>query len=791
MIRLSDGHADVARRAVVRGDTCEPLTAKEAELLAYLAARAGEAVTEDTLLADVWGYKPGLETRAVYFTFRRLRAKVEADPHHPRHLFVAHGGSYRFEPVPEAPALPAEPPGFVGRAEALRALDAATGEPGALVTVLGFGGIGKTRLARRWAGTRAGTAWCDLAQAHGVGEAAFALATALGAPLPPSTSAADAPFAAGRLLRACAAVVLDNVEQIEGMDAFVAALRAVAPAVRVVATSRVRLGLRGEAVLELEPLPAAEAAALFRARARVPTEGDPAVEAIAERLDGIPLAVELAAARTAVLRPADLLARLAVPVLRTSDRDAPARHGTMDAALAWSWDGLPPDGRDALARLGVFRGGFDLPAAEAVLGPEALDRLEALRDHSLVRMRDGRLDTWGVVREWLAGRPEAVAAGAEARDAHARWYAALADRLAEEPGARQLAGLAAERANLLAAWEHARGRDPELAGRIALALDVVAQAQGPAEGRLARFDEALAHALPAALRGDLLRGRGRVRGQQGDAAGSLDDLQAAVALAGEDGARRGLALTELGMRHAAAGALDEAEASFLGALDAHARGGDTRRNRRGAALAATMRGWVLAERRDPAAEPLLREAAQRHADLEDPVRVALTRSYVGTLLRDTGRLDLAEAELTEALRAYDAAGYRQNPVVRYTYATVAHLRGDFDLAEERYRDSITRATEFRSPYTLALAHAWLAILDAERGDVSAGADALAAARRVAPAGEVLDTMLALARARLALAEGHPVELGAGVDEVAARSPDVWHAAERIRAAARAAPSRRA
>src|SRR5262249_42958095 len=154
-------------------------------------------------------------------------------------------------------------------------------------------------------------------------------------------------------------LLLDNLEQILDAAPGISTLLAGSPRLRIVATSRAPLRIDGEREYPVDPLPDEDAVELFRERAPV-AEPEDAVREICRRLDGLPLAVELAAARTRLLPPAQLLERLdrALPVLTGGRRDAPARQQTLRATIEWSYDLLSPDERTLFARLAVFAGSF-------------------------------------------------------------------------------------------------------------------------------------------------------------------------------------------------------------------------------------------------------------------------------------------------------------------------------------------------------------------------------------------------------------------------------------------------
>src|ERR1700722_10311179 len=305
---------------------------------------------------------------------------------------------------------------FIGRAADLAALTRLFGEGRRLVTVWGPAGMGKTRLAQEFALASAEArpdeaAWlCELEEARDLKAFCGVVARALNAAVAAGKKDAGIVARIGRVLAAQgpALLVLDNLEQVIEtaagvLDAWVRA----APEVRFLVTSRERTRLPGEVSYELSPLSLpepdragdvtgrSEAVELFldRANAHRPRRplGDESAElvgALVRKLEGIPLAIELAAARADVLGLEGLLARLPHPLdlLGGSLRGVDARQVTMRNAVAWSWDLLDEPDRRALARCSVFHGGFSLAAADVVLGEPALDRVQSLRDKSLLRV---------------------------------------------------------------------------------------------------------------------------------------------------------------------------------------------------------------------------------------------------------------------------------------------------------------------------------------------------------------------------------------------------------------------
>jgi predicted ATPase/class 3 adenylate cyclase len=314
---------------------------------------------------------------------------------------------------------------LVGRRQDLARLEA-TVAAGRVTTLVGPGGVGKTRLATETALAVAddwedGAWFVDLAPVADPALVAEAIGDAVGAPVAPG--AERWPEVLAHLEDRELLVVLDNCEHLPEASARAAAeLVTACRRVGVLATSRGPLGLRGEQVLRLAPLvtdgPHAPAVALFHDRTGGGAADGAAAAVVAElcaELDGLPLAIELAAARTTAVPPGEILRRMrrSPAVIRSGDPTLPERQRSLGRLLDWSWELLPPAARTVLGRLSVFAGGFDVDAAEAVGagGPIAVDDVAELLweliDASLVRPEE----TTGATRYRLLATVRAHAAG--------------------------------------------------------------------------------------------------------------------------------------------------------------------------------------------------------------------------------------------------------------------------------------------------------------------------------------------------------------------------------------------
>lgn len=381
---------------------CEAATAgPSAALMRYEAYRTG--------LRDELGTDPGTGLKAVQRELLRGEAPV-----------ARHG-------------VPHEPNPLLGRDEDV-AVVLELLRTSRAVTVVGPGGLGKTRLSHavsRRAEQRV-VYFVPLAGVTADADVAAEVAASLGAGAGSGQASADpVPGILGALGSGPALLVLDNCEQVvRGAADLVRALVSSSKDLRVLATSRAPLGLTSEAVYALPELAPATSVELFTQRARAARPGvelpPDAVAVLCRTLEGLPLAVELAAARVRVLSVEEIARRLGdrFALLRGGARDAPERHRTLHAVVDWSWNLLGEDGRAALRTLSVFPGGFSGEAAEHVLGDEALFLLEQLHDQSLLTVADTpagvRFRMLETVREFSAAR---CAEAGEDEEATARFLA--------------------------------------------------------------------------------------------------------------------------------------------------------------------------------------------------------------------------------------------------------------------------------------------------------------------------------------------------------------------------------
>ncbi|MDC0744750.1 ATP-binding protein [Polyangium mundeleinium] len=586
------------------------------------------------------------------------------------------------------------PSSFVGRALDMAILRDRFDEGARLVTIVAPGGMGKTRVATRFAAlhgaayaAHGGGVWfCDLTDAGDVAAMCRVVASVLGVALERTTEESAVVAALGQALarKNRVLLLLDNVEHIAAAAAgVVAAWMKVAPHARILVTSRVVLGIAGEHLVPLEPLRvpepgasrealfATEGVALFLSRAREVRPGfdvGPAELAalgdVVRATDGIPLAIELCAARVRLLGLGQIRSRLAEPLDFLVRREDHGRHSSMRRTILDSLVQLDEAERACFAASSVFRGGFTLEAAESVLarpGADVLGVLEGLVARSLVRMRaegdEARFSLFEAIRELAAEELQKRPGELErTADQHTRWFAQFGRALAEEAAfggaareklGREMDNMVAAHARALEDAEHApEGDGVALALGLALALEPVVVPRGLFELRLVLLDRAItaAQATTAGAQSPdfaaALVARGVARRELGDPKTSVDDLEAGLALARArgDAALEALACTHLGESVETLGRTVEARAHFVRGLAClgGAAGGRSRRVRE-----AEIRACLgHAHRREGDLAAAEREAKRalalyRDADCEDRLPRVLYETAVIALFRES------------------------------------------------------------------------------------------------------------------------------------------------------------
>jgi predicted ATPase/DNA-binding SARP family transcriptional activator len=582
-----------------------------------------------------------------------------------------------------------------------------------LVVLTGPGGAGKTRLAVDLA-TRAGSessVWfVDLSAVDLDELVAPTVAAALGATVGPAEDPVE--VVAGAFANEYGLLVLDTCEHVvAGAGRLTSALLRRAPGVKVLGTSRRPLAVAGETVWPVPPLglPSADddaeaiessaAVRLFceRARAVQPSfaldaETAADVMAICHALDGLPLAIELAAARADVLSPVAILARLndRFDLLVEGAADAAARQRTLRGAIDWSVELLTDEQRTFFARLGVFAGGFDLAAAEAIAaapGHDGLGLLSALVRHSMV-VNDGR-DRFRLLDSLRAYAADLLAdLDADAtRRRHARHYTELAERSEHLiRGASQteaLLRLRAEIPNFRAALEWSLGvGDLDVAARLAGSLAWF----WALDGRLDVADRHLRRAIAIedvspVVRSKVLWGYALLVSGLGNIDEAAEAASTSVALARRagDDAAIGAGLNALAVAQWAAGELDAAAETHDEAIERFVSAGDDW----GEAICRVLRARTALDRRDDDVRERLAEALAVAGRCGDAHVIGLALGLIAQVEAAAGELEQATALARESLALQESIGYTEGTIAAlHQLAELLTEAGDHEAAHD-------------------------------------------------------------------------------------------------------------
>jgi non-specific serine/threonine protein kinase len=689
-----------------------------------------------------------------------------------------------------------------------------------LVTCTGPGGVGKTRLALEVSAALRpefadGVFLVSLGVVRDPGELLPAIAAGLGVRERPGEPPAETLEAA---LRDCQALLLlDNFEHLLAATPAVLALLAAAPRLKVLVTSRAALRVTGEHEFAVPPLalptiqplpPPAElttfaAVQLFCERARavkadfaLTTENAAAVTAICRRLDGLPLAIELAAARVTILPPAALLARLtsSLALLTGGGPDRPARQQTLRATLAWSYDLLTPTEQTLFRRLAAFAGGFSLAAAERVASREwrvarngeadqnaqssflfpsssVLDGLTSLVAKSLVYPVGGpdeepRFTMLQTIQEYAAERLAESGEDAATRDRHLMYFLHLVERA--EPGlmdaarATWLARLDAEHENLRAAlrWGQITGNSGGAALRLAGALvwfwyfrGYLSEGRSWLEGALARAGGGAA--VAPAVRAKALGAAGALACLQGEYTLARERLEASLRLWTALGEARGRAYALLFLCQAAAQQGDP-RAAALGeeSLALFRRVGD----RWGLGLALDVLGAMPRAAGPTHSATLHAESLALFRELGDQWGVALELGYFGRLAWQQGDYARAAAQLEEALQILRTVGDKWSVAwALRNLGAVKRDQGDHAGATALLRESLALFQDLADRPGIIQAHYLLGSIVRQAGDPEAAVSHFRESLALADqAGDTQTMSLCLAAlAALALTGGDP------------------------------------
>jgi predicted ATPase/DNA-binding winged helix-turn-helix (wHTH) protein len=748
--------------------------ARAFDVMLALIDRRDRLVSKDELLDLVW---PGLvvEENNLQVQISALRKLLG-----PQAITTVAGRGYRWalalddaSPSARPTNLPAHATRFIGRMSEIRIIkeQLSTGNV-RLLTLSGVGGTGKTRLALQAA--------AELADEfeHGI---FFVALAALGDParvLPEIAKAFAVREVADRPLRErlrdylCAKqilLVLDNFEQVIDAAPLVSEMLTAAPQLKVLVTSRELLRLSGETDFPVPPLAVpdpnrlpsldrlaqCEAVALFIERAvatkpgfLVTNENAPAVAQICHRLDGLPLAIELAAARVRVLPPQRMLAELShrLSFLTGGARDLPVRQQTLRGAIDWSHDLLTGDEQRLFRRLAVFVGGCALESVAEVVAIEndlpVLDTLESLIGKSLVRQTDAhgqpRFAMLETIREYASERLHAAGEHEILRERHREHFLALAEsaepKLSGAGQAEWLRRLETEHENLRAGleWSLVTAK-PEAGLRLCGALQRFWIARGHfSEGRMwcerilgkARDGESTRE------RADALNAAGVLARLQGEYPASRTSHEESLAIWRQLGERKGMATTlnNLGAvawaqgDYASAKALNEECLAIMRELA----------DRNGIARSLCNLGTFAHDQQDDAtARVLFEKSLAIGRELRDWRFIAAVLNNLGTVAHDQGDLpaarELYDESLVIARDLGDPGGIARS---LHNLGSVANLQGDYRVARMLYQEGLMITRQLEDRGTIAPMLEELAEVVANLGSLADAARIWSAAARL-------------------------------------------------------------
>jgi predicted ATPase/serine/threonine protein kinase len=660
-----------------------------------------------------------------------------------------------------------QPTSFVGRVAELADLHQLFRQGLRLITLLGPGGTGKTRLSLQFGtqlvsffngegekGRRRGGVWfCDLTEATGVESVCSAVARALALPLAPG----DATQQLGHAIAARGEVllVMDNFEQVvAAAEETLAKWMRMAPTARFVVSSRELLRVPEETVFEVPPLRtpresedgrSSEAVALFIERSRSvrptwePTEVElKSIAEIVRQLDGMPLAIELAAARMGVLNPAQLVQRLPRRFdLLVDRRGATERQATLRGAIDWSWRMLSAAEASTLAQLSVFRGGFNAEAVPTVVslaslgeGLDPLEHLMMLRSKSLVRAyfplgdeQETRFGLYESIREYAHEKLAAMNERVFVEQRHTRYYLALGARLADGAEGKKTAleHLDLERDNLLSVFRRSvTDRQPnDNAARAALALDRLLTVRGPFQLLLDMLDQAIDKLGPSerSQRALALEARGRARQARGKWADAEADFVAVSELAVTSGDRalEGRAELYMGGIDRLRGQRQHARARMARALSLLQAVGDRRMQGRALSNLGALLHDLGAETE---AMQTYNQALEIHREVGDRWYEGITVSNLGVPQQALGLLKQARENYQAGLSIHRELGNRRGEGV--AYVNLGDINTDLEqpgAARTHYENGVTILREVGARRLEGAALVALGVLHLQYGEL--------------------------------------------------------------------------
>jgi len=751
------------------------------------------------VLREEFGLDPGPELREAE------RRVLQQDPGPGRSPLA---GERSAASHPRRPArVPAPLSSLVGR-DGLLAELATDLRRARLVTVVGPGGAGKTtvafELARRVAaspgtgspgtgspGTGTGVVVVELAALADDGSVAVSVGDAVGVDARPPAAAVEAATGViGRITDAVGAepllLVLDNCEHVvDAVAKLVHQLLAECPNVTVLATSREPLAVPGELVRRIPSLTTDEAAQLFTERAAAAGAAerlDPdLVTEICTRLDRLPLAIELAAARTRSMSLRDLADRLGdrFALLTSGPRTVEPRQQTLRAVVDWSHDLLDEAEAAAYRRLAAFRGGATIEAAEAVcaggpLAPSAVvGTVERLIDKSLVVAHErGGTTRWSMLQtlhDDAATRLHRSGEAEEVLERHARWFASFLEPahtgLRGREQRRWIERIDAERENIASALDAAVARGhADVALRIAGAMGWYFYMVGQADGGTAALADALSCPGPAATadRALVLAHHGWLAANGPSIGVALESTGDAVAMMGSSGdpAAEAFVLTSRIMVMFFAGRTDE----LPRLVDRAQQLADTSGDAWTGAIAALVRAEVAHHDGDvDGAEAGFTEAIERFAEVGDEFMLSIALAEASEIAELRGDYDGAAALLRRGIDISDRVGFSGHPLaMRTRLANIETLRGEPERAERMHLALLDELGDESLPWVRAMTHVGLAAVARRTGRHELADERLAEAWSIQRTRD-----LPLMRAIVLAARGYTADLAGRRDDALA------------------------